>query len=151
VGYTGSEGHTCFDKYTVNLINPLTGTRPLAGFGSFGLKANDGNDNFNALQASAPPVHARAVVPDELHVFARHCRRIIAPANPSVSRNGLPRLRPQQHHIDGAAHDDRHAVYDLPFGHGKQFLQDGTASASSAAGSLPPSPAPRPVCRSTSR
>ena len=48
----GSEGHHLFDKYTVNLINPATGTRPLAGFGSFGLKANDGNDNFNALQAS---------------------------------------------------------------------------------------------------
>lgn len=52
VGYTGSEGHHPFDKYTVNLINPLTGKRPLAAFGSFGLKANDGNDNFNSLQAS---------------------------------------------------------------------------------------------------
>src|ERR1700690_3540568 len=25
VGYTGAEGHHLFDKYTVNLINPLTG------------------------------------------------------------------------------------------------------------------------------
>ena len=38
VGYTGSEGHHLFDKYTVNLINPLTGKRPLAAFGSFGLE-----------------------------------------------------------------------------------------------------------------
>lgn len=52
VGYTGSQGHHLFDRYTVNLIDPLTGKRPLAGFGSFGFKANDGNDNFNALQAS---------------------------------------------------------------------------------------------------
>ena len=52
VGYTGGEGHHLFDKYTVNLINPATGKRPLAGFGSFGLKANDGNNNFNALQVS---------------------------------------------------------------------------------------------------
>jgi hypothetical protein len=52
VGYVGSQGHHLFDKYTVNLLDPGTGKRPLAGFGSFGLKSNDGNDNFNALQAS---------------------------------------------------------------------------------------------------
>ena len=33
-------------------INPVTGTRPLAGFSSFGFKTNDGNSNFNSLQAS---------------------------------------------------------------------------------------------------
>ena len=38
VGYTGSQGHHLFSKYTVNLIDPLTGKRPLAGFGSFGLE-----------------------------------------------------------------------------------------------------------------
>jgi hypothetical protein len=52
LGYLGSEGHHLFSKYTVNLINPVTGKRPLAGFGSFGLKANDGNNNFNALQVT---------------------------------------------------------------------------------------------------
>src|SRR5260370_36207322 len=52
VGYTGSEGHHLFDRYTVNLIDPLTGKRPLAGFGSFGIKRNDGNNNFHALQTS---------------------------------------------------------------------------------------------------
>lgn len=52
VGYVGSAGHHLFSKYTINLINPATGTRPLAGFGSFGIKTNDGNNNFNALQAS---------------------------------------------------------------------------------------------------
>ena len=77
VGYIGGEGHHLFDKYTVNLINPATGKRPLAGFGSFGLKANDGNNNFNALQASLQRrfTHGLAV-PDELHVVARHRRRL---------------------------------------------------------------------------
>ena len=37
---------------TVNLIDPATGKRPLSGFGSFGLKSNDGNNSFSALQAS---------------------------------------------------------------------------------------------------
>lgn len=61
-GYTGSAGHHLFDRYTVNLINPATGTRPLAGFGSFGLKANDGNDNFTALQASLQRRFARGLL-----------------------------------------------------------------------------------------
>ena len=34
VGYVGSAGHHLFDKLTVNLINPATGKRPLAGFSS---------------------------------------------------------------------------------------------------------------------
>ena len=46
IGYTGGEGHHLFDRYTTNLINQLTGKRPLAGFSSFGLKANDAN-NFS--------------------------------------------------------------------------------------------------------
>src|SRR5215471_16537004 len=52
VGYAGGEGHHLFDRYTTNRIDPATGHRPLAGFGSFGLKANDANNNFNALQLS---------------------------------------------------------------------------------------------------
>ncbi len=62
VGYTGSQGHHLFNKYTVNLINPLTGKRPLAGFSSFGLKANDGNNNFNALQVSVNRRFARGLL-----------------------------------------------------------------------------------------
>ncbi len=52
VSYIGGEGHHLFSKYTVNLIDPATGKRPLAGFGSFGFKTNDGNNNFNTLQTS---------------------------------------------------------------------------------------------------
>ncbi|MGA2628751.1 MAG: TonB-dependent receptor, partial [Terriglobia bacterium] len=52
VGYVGGKGTHLFDKYQVNLIDPATGTRPLAGFGQFGLKTNTGNDHFNALQVT---------------------------------------------------------------------------------------------------
>jgi hypothetical protein len=51
-GYVGGEGHHLFDRYTINLINPATGLRPLTNFAAFGFKGNDGNDNFNALQVS---------------------------------------------------------------------------------------------------
>ncbi len=98
-GYTGGEGHHLFDRYTVNTINPLTGTRPLADFGSFGLKANDGNNNFNALQVSLHRrLGARTAVPDQLYVVAWHhgCFDRLGRIR-VVSGHGLPGLRPQQH------------------------------------------------------
>jgi outer membrane receptor protein involved in Fe transport len=52
LSYIGGEGHHLFTRYTINLIDPTTGKRPLAGFGSFGFKTNDSNNNFNTLQAS---------------------------------------------------------------------------------------------------
>jgi len=51
-GYTGSVGRHLFTRYTINLINPVTGKRPLSQFSQFGLKTNDGNDSFNAWQTS---------------------------------------------------------------------------------------------------
>jgi hypothetical protein len=51
-GYVGSVGHHLFTRYQINLIDPATGKRPLAQFSQFGLKTNDGNNNFNAWQTS---------------------------------------------------------------------------------------------------
>ncbi|HKD07919.1 MAG TPA: TonB-dependent receptor [Bryobacteraceae bacterium] len=51
-GYLGSVGRHLFTRYQINLIDPTTGKRPLADFSQFGLKANDGNNNFNAWQTS---------------------------------------------------------------------------------------------------
>jgi hypothetical protein len=51
-GYVGSVGRHLFTRYQINLIDPATGKRPLAQFSQFGLKANDGNNNFDALQTS---------------------------------------------------------------------------------------------------
>src|SRR5262249_27782238 len=58
VGYIGSEGHHLFSKYTINLIDAISGKHPLANFGSYNYKTNDGNSNFNALQTT---VHHRFI------------------------------------------------------------------------------------------
>ena len=130
VGYTGSEGHHLFDKYTVNLINPLTGTRPLAGFGSFGLKANDGNDNFNALQASLHRRFTRGLLFQMNYMYSHGIADASIGSGESV---GFQDMACRACDRSSTNIDVRHtmtanAVYDLPFGHGKQFLQDGTAS-----------------------
>ena len=50
--YTGSEGHKLFQSRATNLIDPASGKRPLTQFGQFGIKHNDANSNFHALQVS---------------------------------------------------------------------------------------------------
>ncbi len=51
-GYIGSEGHNLFDSRATNLLDPVTRKRTLPQFGQFGVKHNDGNSSFHALQAS---------------------------------------------------------------------------------------------------
>jgi hypothetical protein len=52
LAYVGGAGHHLFTRYSINLIDPATGKRPLSQFSQFGLKANDSNNSFNALQFS---------------------------------------------------------------------------------------------------
>jgi hypothetical protein len=52
IAYDGSEGHRLFSHIAGNLINPLTGARPLPEFGQYGVKANGGYSNFHSLQVS---------------------------------------------------------------------------------------------------
>ena len=126
-GYTGGEGHHLFDKYTVNTINPLTGTRPLAGFGSFGLKANDGNDNFNALQVSLHRRFVHGLLFQSNYMWSHG----IADASIGSGENQtFQDMLCRACDRSSTSIDVRHnltvnAIYELPFGNGKQFLTTG--------------------------
>jgi hypothetical protein len=131
VGYLGSEGHHLFDKYTVNTIDPLTGKRPLAAFGSFGLKANDGNDNFNSLQATLNRRFTHGFLWQTNYSWGHAIVDASTGSGTSVSfedmacracdRSNSPADVSQTLTMNG--------IYELPFGHGKQFLGgDGLAS-----------------------
>lgn len=130
VGYVGAEGHHLFDKYTVNLINPLTGTRPLAAFGSFGLKANDGNNNFNALEAS---IHRRLVRGLLLQANYMWSHGITDASEGSGTSVAFQNMACRACDRSNSPVDVRHTfttngVWQLPFGPGKQFLTSGPAS-----------------------
>ncbi|MBZ5604464.1 MAG: carboxypeptidase regulatory-like domain-containing protein [Acidobacteriia bacterium] len=130
-GYQGSVGHHLFDRYTVNLINPATGKRPLSQFSSFGFKANDANDNFNALQVSLERRFTGGFLWQTQYMWSHGIADASIGAGESVSfqdqacracdRSSMP-------------YDIRHtmtsnAIYQLPFGQGHRFLnQDGLAS-----------------------
>ena len=124
VSYIGGEGHHLFSKYTVNLINPATGTRPLAGFGSFGLKANDGNNNFNTLQASLQRRFIHGLLLQTNYMWSHGIGDASIGSGESVAFQDMSCRSCDR---GSTSIDVRHvmttnAVYQLPFGKGKQFL-----------------------------
>jgi hypothetical protein len=129
-GYTGSEGHHLFDKYTVNLINPLTGTRPLAGFGSFGLKANDGNNNFNALQVSLHHQFSKGLLLQSNYMWSHGITDASTGSGSSVSFQDMAcrACDRSSSNIDVRHNLTVDTIYELPFGAGKHFLTSGLAS-----------------------
>jgi len=130
VGYVGSEGHHLFDKYTVNLINPATGTRTLSAFGSFGLKANDGNNNFNAMQASIQRRFVRGLLFQMNYMWSHGITDASDGSGTSVGFQdmGCRACDRSNSDIDVRHTITSNGVWELPFGHGKQYLTSGLAS-----------------------
>jgi hypothetical protein len=130
VGYTGSEGHHLFSKYTVNLIDPTTGKRPLAGFGSFGLKTNDGNDNFNSLQVSMQRRFVRGLLFQMNYMWSHGITDASIGSGEAVSIQDMAcrACDRSSTNIDVRHNMTANAIYELPFGRGKQFLTGDTAS-----------------------
>jgi hypothetical protein len=130
VGYTGSEGHHLFDRYTINLIDPLTGKRPLPGFGSFGLKANDANNNFNALQAGLHRRFSRGLLFQMNYMWSHGIADGSIGAGESIAfQNQACRACDRSNSSIDVRHNmTASAVYQLPFGSGKQFFDAGLAS-----------------------
>ncbi|MDR3701454.1 MAG: TonB-dependent receptor [Candidatus Sulfopaludibacter sp.] len=129
-GYVGSQGHHLFDKYTVNLINPATGLRTLSAFGSFGLKANDGNDNFNALQTSIQRRFFHGLLFQANYMLAHGIADASTGSGTSV---GFQDMACRACDRSNSPVDVRHTfttngVWELPFGHGKQYLTSGVAA-----------------------
>src|ERR1039457_3742299 len=127
VSYIGGEGHHLFDKYTVNLINPATGTRPLTGFGSFGFKTNTGNNNFNTLQASFQRRFIRGLLFRTNYMWSHGIGDASIGSGESVSFQNMScrACDRSSTNIDVRHVITMNAVYLLPFGKGKQFLNGG--------------------------
>jgi hypothetical protein len=129
VSYIGGQGHHLFSKYTVNLIDPVTGKRPLAAFGSFGLKTNDGNNNFNTLQASLQRRFTKGLLFQMNYMWSHGIADASIGSGESVSfqNMGCRACDRSSSSIDVRHVMTMNAVYQLPFGKGKQFLNGGGA------------------------
>jgi hypothetical protein len=123
-GYVGSEGHHLFDRYQVNLINPATGTRPLSQFSQFGYKANDANDNFNALQVSLKRRLTNGLLWQTQYMWSHAITDASIGAGESVT---IQNMSCRACDRSSSPYDVRHtvtsnAIYELPFGPGRRFL-----------------------------
>ena len=123
VGYTGGEGHHLFDRYTINLLDPVTRLRPLPAFSSFGLKANDGNNNFNALQASLERYggHARGLLFQANYMWSHGITDSSLGAGESVTIQNMScrACDRSSSNIDVRHTMTLNSVYQLPFRRGK--------------------------------
>jgi hypothetical protein len=130
VGYAGGEGHHLFDRYTTNLINPVTGKRPLAGFSSFGLKANDANNNFNALHVNLNRRFTRGLLYQMNYMWSHGITDASIGSGESVAIQDMAcrACDRSRTNIDVRHTMTSNFIYDLPFGSGRQFLQAGPAS-----------------------
>ncbi|HKV42692.1 MAG TPA: TonB-dependent receptor, partial [Blastocatellia bacterium] len=122
--YVGSVGHHLFTRHTVNLIDPNTGKRPLAGFGAFGLKANDGNNNFNALQLSVERRFVNGLQFQMNYMWSHGITDASIGAGESVSfqNQSCRACDRSDSNIDVRHNVTMSAIYQLPLGPGKAFL-----------------------------
>ncbi len=127
IGYVGSKGTHLFNKYTLNLINPATGTRTLSQFSSFGEKANTGNNNFNALQAQIHRRFKNGLMLQSNYMWAHGIADASLGAGEAVTIQNMScrTCDRSSTNIDVRHYFTTNAIYELPFGKGKVFVRDG--------------------------
>ena len=126
MAYVGSAGHHLFTRQTVNLINPVTGKRPLSGFGSFGLKSNEGNNNFNALQATLERRFVNGFLFQAHYMWSHGITDSSIGAGESVAyqNQSCRSCDRSDTNIDVRHVLTLDGIYQLPFGSGKRWLND---------------------------
>ena len=102
----------------------MTGKRPLASFGSFGFKTNDGNNNFNTLQASLQRRFTRGLLFQMNYMWSHGIADASIGSGEAVSfqNMGCRACDRSSTNIDVRHVMTMNAVYQLPFGKGKRFL-----------------------------
>src|SRR5215467_1891580 len=124
VSYIGGEGHHLFTRYTINLLDPVTGKRPLSGFGSFGLKTNDGNSTFHSLQASTQRRFVNGLLLQANYMWAHAITDASIGSGESVTFQDMACRACDR---SNSSTDVRHVftmngVYQLPFARHQRFL-----------------------------
>ncbi len=127
VGYVASEGHKLFTNRPANLLDPVTKKRPFPTFGQFGVKRNDANNNFNALQASLQRRFTGGWLWQTQYMWSHAISDGSVGAGENIAvQNASCRACDR----GDSAYDVRHtitinSIYQLPFGPGRRYLHAG--------------------------
>lgn len=134
VRYIGSTSHKLFTRLAINTINPVTGTRPVTAqgattFAQGDAKENRGNSNFHALQTSLHRRVGRGLNIGVEYMWS-HAISDAGGSGESEQPQNSANLRGERGDTE---FDVRHTmtanyVWELPFGLGRRYLNDGAAA-----------------------
>ncbi|HEY3128391.1 MAG TPA: TonB-dependent receptor [Acidobacteriota bacterium] len=124
VGYIGSEGHKLFTNRPANLLDPVTRKRPLPQFGQFGVKRNDANSNFHALQASLQRSFTDGWLWQSQYMWSHAIADGSVGAGESISvQNASCRACDRSNTNFDVRHTiTMNSIYQLPFGQGQRYF-----------------------------
>ncbi len=130
IAYDGSEGHRLFGKLQANVIDPVTGLRPIPTFGQYGYKNNLGNSNFNSLQVSLKRTMANGWLWGTQYMWSHGLADEGFGAGDTTNIQNVSCIRCDysSSDIDIRQSLSVNSVYELPFGPGKPFLSNGGAA-----------------------
>jgi len=131
--YIGTKGTNLLTLSEVNVINPLTGTRPYPDFGEVSWRGNRNNSDYEGLSVAVKRSFSRGLLLQANYMWSHE---IDDGSNGSGDGDSLvaQNVACQPCERADGIWDVRHvfnanAVYQLPFGRGKQYLnQPGVAS-----------------------
>lgn len=137
ISYVGSLGRHLLQESYVNVENPSTGLRPYPAFSQIGWRGTIGNSNYEALSVSLKRTFSRGLLASANYTWAHEIDNdsngsgdgdSITPQNVSCQPSGAPACG----EYASGAFDARHAfnanaLYELPFGPGKAFLNQAGA------------------------
>ncbi len=126
VSYIGTKGTNLLTLSEVNVINPLTGTRPYPAFGEVSWRGNKNNSSYEGLSVALKRSFSRGLLLSANYMWSHE---IDDGSNGSGDGDSLVAENVACQHCERAdgIWDARHvfnanAVYQLPFGRGKQYL-----------------------------
>ncbi len=131
VAYIGNKGTDIMNRSYINILNPLTASRPLPQYGQIELRAKDGNSQFNALQVSVKRYLAQGWLLTGNYMWAHAINdgslgsgvEDVFPQN--VSCRACERASSDQ---DARQSFSAASVYELPFGNGHAGILRALAS-----------------------
>ena len=130
IAYDGSAGHRLFGKIEANVIDPLTGLRPIPTFGQYGYKNNLGNSNFHSLQVSLQRHMTNGWLWGTQYMWSHGLADEGFGAGDTTSNQNVSCLKCDYSSTDIDIRQSLsvNSVYELPFGTGKHFLSGGGAA-----------------------
>lgn len=131
--YIASSGTHLFSRSYVNVIDPVTGRRPLSGFGRIDIKENVGSSNFSGLQFALNRTFSNGLSSQTNYMWSHSINDgSVGGGDAAAPENVACRRCERGNSLTDLRHTfNTNSVYELPFGKGRKYL-----SQKSVAGAL---------------